>query len=116
MSIYVKTSNGASIVSQPACFIKRVKRDNLVCNTNDYDYFTFQAPKQAGYSRSVVNVNIQNATSSGYGMSRVHYIGYRTLDDTNILIDLRNWNTSGTTRLWISIDVLYIKDVYTTGW
>lgn len=41
MSIYVKTSSGAVPLADPICYIKRVKRDNLVCNTNDYDYFSF---------------------------------------------------------------------------
>lgn len=116
MSIYVKTSSGVAPLADPICYIKRVKRDNLVCNTNDYDYFSFEAPKKEGYSRSVINVNIQNATTNGYGMSRVHYIGYRTVDQTYIAIDLRNYNTANTTRLWISIDVLYFRDVYTQGW
>ena len=115
MSIYVKTSSGAVSLADPICYIKRVKRDNLVCNTNEYDYFNFEAPMKPRYSRSVINVNIQNATTNGYGMSRVHYIGYRTVDN-NIAIDLRNYNTANTTRLWISIDVLYIRDVYTQGW
>lgn len=65
MSIYVKTSAGAASVADPICYIKRVKRDNLVCNTNEYDYFNFEAPKKTGYSRSVINVNIQNATTNG---------------------------------------------------
>ena len=116
MSIYVKTSSGATSIADPICYILRVKRDNLTCNTNDYDYFSFEAPKRTGYSRSIINVNIQNATTSGYGMSRVHYIGYRNTSDSYIAIDVRNYNTSGTTKLWMSIDVLYIRDVYTQGW
>lgn len=116
MSIYVKTTDGIATLADPICYIKRVKRDNLVCKTNDYDYFSFEAPKRVKYSRSVINVNIQNATTNGYGMSRVHYIGYRSVNETYIAIDLRNYNTANTTRLWISIDILYIKDAYTQGW
>lgn len=116
MSIYVKSTDGAVSVADPILYIRRITRDNLTCNTNDYDYFNFEAPIMAGYSRTVISVNIQNATTNGYGMSRVHYIGYRTPDATHIAIDLRNYNTASGTKLCITIDVLYIRNVYTKGW
>ena len=89
--------------------IKRVTRDNLTIAKGADDYFNFEAPQESGYSRCVVSVSANNATSGGYGASYFAYNGYKTPDNTHVTIYCKSLNTVKDIKIQLWIDVLYVK-------
>ena len=95
-----------------AFYIKRISRDNLVISKGNNDYFSFEAPKKSGYSRSIICVSANNATTNGYGASYFLYFGYATSDDTYVNIYCKNLNTVKDIKIQLWIDVLYVKSAF----
>ena len=55
--------------------VVKMTRDNLTMTKGSEDYFYFNFPKKDGYSRVVMDIKVENASSNGYGVTYFKYIG-----------------------------------------
>lgn len=56
--------------------VVKMTRDNLTVTKVSEDYFYFNFPKKDGYSRIVMDIKVENASSNGYGVTYFKYIPY----------------------------------------
>lgn len=92
--------------------VVKMTRDNLTVTKGSEDYFYFNFPKKDGYSRVVMDIKVENASSNGYGVTYFKYITYKTPDDKSITIYGKNENTSRDIKLWMQVIVMYVNEKY----
>ena len=92
--------------------VVKMTRDNLTMTKGSEDYFYFNFPKKDGYSRVVMDIKVENASSNGYGVTYFKYITYKTPDDKSITIYGKNENTSRDIKLWMQVIVMYVNEKY----
>ena len=92
--------------------VVKMTRDNLTVTKGSEDYFYFNFPKKDGYSRVVMDIKVENASSGGYGVTYFKYITYKTPDDKSITIYGKNENTSRDIKLWMQVIVMYVNEKY----
>lgn len=92
--------------------VVKMTRDNLTVTKGSEDYFYFNFPKKDGYSRIVMDIKVENASSNGYGVTYFKYITYKTPDDKSITIYGKNENTSRDIKLWMQVIVMYVNEKY----
>ena len=92
--------------------VVKMTRDNLTVTKGSEDYFYFNFPKKDGYSRVVMDIKVENASSNGYGVTYFKYITYKTPDDKSITIYGKNENTSRDIKLWMQVIAMYVNEKY----
>lgn len=92
--------------------VVKMTRDNLTIAKGSEDYFYFNFPQKDGYSRVVMDIKAENASSDGYGVTYFKYVTHKTPDDKSITIYGKNENTSRDIKLWIQVIVMYVNEKY----